>query len=281
MPAQQIINQYRTVSKLSKITAEDINNYLIPVIEKNKNELDQRIFDDLIDRDNRLIDICNKCANYLSNHGLTESYEGDIMDDDLDWITDYLMEDGDATQQNNVSLPKQRDAEESDKNGVRRKKLYIAFIEWAKAYNNKNSFGSIFDKDIFHVTYPFVPEEMRYFYRLANPMLCVLGGNLTFFPVAELRSLNSKNSHLDQMMIFAATETDLRVFNKSDKKVYRATDENGAVTLQEVLGDTFDLYIQNMIKQGDILNAPLEQKQPEEQKPENNVEDNISDTESK
>ena len=157
------------------------------------------------------------------------------------------------------SLPKQTDKAESSKNGVRRKKLYIAFIEWCKEYNNKNTFGSIFDKDAFKVSYPFVPDEMRYFYRLANPMLCVLSGDLTFFPVAELRKLNSKNSKLDELMIFAATPNDLRVFNKKDKKVYRATEENGAIKLAEVLGDTYDTYIQKMINKGDILNGPIEE----------------------
>ena len=59
-------------------------------------------------------------------------------------------------------MPKKTDKIESSKNGVRRKKLYVAFIEWAKEYNSKNTFGSIFDKDIFHNVYPFVPDEMRY-----------------------------------------------------------------------------------------------------------------------
>lgn len=164
-----------------------------------------------------------------------------------------------------VSRPKQTDAAEKDKNGVRRKKLYIAFIEWCKEYNSKNTFGSIFDKDAFNVSYPFVPKEMRYFYRLANPMLCVLSGNLTFFPVAELRKLNSKNSHLDQMMIFAATEEDVRVFNRKDKKIYKGIEENGTLKLSEVLSDTFDLYIQNMIKKGDILNGPIEDENSSEE----------------
>lgn len=157
------------------------------------------------------------------------------------------------------SMPKKVDKVESDKNGVRRKKLYIAFIEWAKAYNPKNTFGSVFDKDAFNVTYPFVPHEMRYFYRLANPMLCVLAGNLTFFAVAELKNLNMKNSRLSEMMIFAATDNDMRVFNNKDKKVYRGTEENGMLKLNEVLGDTFDIYLQKMINQGDILNSPLEE----------------------
>lgn len=157
------------------------------------------------------------------------------------------------------SLPKQTDRAESSKNGVRRKKLYIAFIEWCKEYNNKNTFGSIFDKDAFKVSYPFVPNEMRYFYRLANPMLCVLAGDLTYFPVAELRKVNSKNTKLSEMIIFAATQKDLRVFNNADKKVYRAIENNGNIELVEVLGDTFDTYLQNMINKGDILNAPIEE----------------------
>lgn len=156
------------------------------------------------------------------------------------------------------SLPKQADRAESDKNGVRRKKLYIAFIEWSKEYNSRNTFGSIFDKDVFHDSYPFIPHEMRYFYRLANPMLCVLAGDLTFFQVAELRKLNANNKHLDEMLIFAATPKDLRVFNIKDKKVYRAEDSNGEIQLKEVLSDTFDTYIQMMIQKGDILNGPIE-----------------------
>mgnify|MGYP001038493075 CR=1 FL=1 len=156
------------------------------------------------------------------------------------------------------SLPKQADRAESDKNGVRRKKLYIAFIEWSKEYNSRNTFGSIFDKDAFHDSYPFIPHEMRYFYRLANPMLCVLAGDLTFFQVAELRKLNANNKHLDEMLIFAATPKDLRVFNIKDKKVYRAEDSNGEIQLKEVLSDTFDTYIQMMIQKGDILNGPIE-----------------------
>lgn len=163
-----------------------------------------------------------------------------------------------------MSMPKQTDAAEKGKNGVRRKKLYIAFIEWCKAYNSKNTFGSIFDKDIFHNVYPFVPEELRYFYRLANPILCVLGGELTFFQVSELRKVNKNNKDLDKQLIFAATQQDLRVFNNEDKKVYLATEENGSIKLGQVLGDTFDTYIQNMIKQGDILNAPLEGEEVEE-----------------
>ena len=124
-----------------------------------------------------------------------------------------------------TSLPKAADAQETDKNGVNRKKLYIAFIEWAKSYNARNTFGSLFDKDVFDVTYPFVPHEMRYFYRLANPILCVLSGKLTFFQVSELRKLNADNPDMKDALIFAATENDYRAFSTRDKRVYLAVDK--------------------------------------------------------
>lgn len=159
------------------------------------------------------------------------------------------------------SYPKKIDRAEEDKNGVRRKKLYITFIEWAKEYNPKNIFGSIFDKDVFQTVYPFVPQKMRYFYRLANPMLCVLSGNLTFFAAGELKKLNAKNSKLNEFMIFAATDNDLRVYNNADDKIYRAVEENGMIKLDVAIADTFDIYIQNMINQGDILNGPVDEKE--------------------
>ena len=157
-----------------------------------------------------------------------------------------------------ISRPKQFANQEQDKNGVRRKNLYIEFIRWAKDYNNKNIFGSNFDKDIFNGSYPFVPEEMRYFYRLADPTLCILAGGLTFFPVIQLRKLNSENKHLDQYMIFAATNDDMRVFSNVDKRVYLATEQNGEIVLTKPLANTFDTYIQTMIDKGDILNGPRE-----------------------
>ena len=174
-----------------------------------------------------------------------------------------------------TSLPKATDAQEENKNGVRRKKLYIAFIEWAKSFNQKNTFGSIFDKDAFDVTYPFVPHEMRYFYRLANPILCVLSGSLTFFQVSELRKLNSNNPDMKDALIFAATENDYRVFSTRDKKVYVGIDkEDGSgIAFTKCLADSFDLYIQNMIDQGDILNGPIASESDSNNIDENNDSD--------
>lgn len=158
----------------------------------------------------------------------------------------------------NISFPQLIDSREEDKNGINRKKLYIAFIEWCKSVNNKNVFGSVFDKDIFKTNYPFVPHEMRYFYRLANPMLCVLQGDLTFFQLSELMKVNGNNKQLSEYMIFAATPDQLRVFSNKDKKIYNAEDENGNIKILQMLGETFDLYIQAMVGRGDILHAPVE-----------------------
>ena len=117
----------------------------------------------------------------------------------------------------------------------------------------------IMTADAFDVTYSFVPHEMRYFYRLANPILCVLSGSLTFFQVSELRKLNSNNPDMKDALIFAATENDYRVFSTRDKKVYVGVDkEDGSgIAFTKCLADSFDLYIQNMIDQGDILNGPI------------------------
>ena len=72
--------------------------------------------------------------------------------------------------ENEESAPPKKE----DKNGVKRKNLYIAFIEYCKKLNPKNTFSSLFDKDIFKERYSFIPHEMRYFYRLANPMSCII-----------------------------------------------------------------------------------------------------------
>lgn len=182
----------------------------------------------------------------------------DDIEDDLTWLESYFEEDVEIREDDHLP-PKELDKVESDKNGVRRKKLYIAFIEWAKAFNSKNTFGSIFDKDAFSTTYEFVPHELRYFYRLANPLLCVLQGNLTFFAVSELRGINEHIMNKNSYLVFAACDKEIRVFDKNDKKIYLATVEHSNVKTIQLLGETFDLYLQKMIGNEDILNAPLEE----------------------
>lgn len=174
-----------------------------------------------------------------------------IDGDDMVWLEQYLLEEGETFY---VPYSEKADNAKSDKNGNRRKELYVAFIEWCKEFNDKNVFGSIFDKDAFTETYPFIPNEMRYFYRLANPLLCVLDGDLTFFQASELKEVNEDNPDIDKLIIFAATPNDFRVFNIEDKKVYKGVEEKNSIVLKDVLGESFDLYIQNMINKGDFLN---------------------------
>lgn len=197
--------------------------------------------------------------NESDNETNDETNKSDTVEDKPSEEDNSSSEEDAPEEPKEESYPKKIDRAEEDKNGVRRKKLYIAFIEWAKEYNPKNIFGSIFDKDVFQTVYPFVPQKMRYFYRLANPMLCVLSGNLTFFAAGELKKLNAKNSKLNEFMIFAATDNDLRVYNNTDDKIYRAVEENGMIKLDVAIADTFDIYIQNMINQGDILNGPIDE----------------------
>ncbi len=266
-------NYIRAILIKPKVYLKDINNENYSIINKNIRNvnrgldwIEKAMIDmyNMIDQDLNILTIVDKV--YRKNH----IYEGVNMIDNDDLFLEEVEEDSPVDEQppslddkdiedKKESMPKKTDKAEANKNGVRRKKLYIAFIEWCKEYNQKNVFGSIFDKDAFKITYPFVPDEMRYFYRLANPILCVLGGELTFFQASELRKVNAKNPKINELLIFAATPNDMRVFNTKDKKIYRGTDENGQLKLNEILGDTFDIYIQNMINKGDILNGPIEE----------------------
>lgn len=187
------------------------------------------------------------------------------MTESLDLNSIYLEEDNngtitdETTVKNEVepkeSFPKKIDKAESNKNGVRRKELYIAFIEWAKAYDNKNTFFSIFDKDYFEVSHSYVPHELRYFYRLASPSRCILQGNLQLYSPEKLLALNQKyrNSNLNKLFIFADTPNDLRIFNNDDKKVYIGIIKSNKLMLQNVKSLSFDYWIQSMLGQGDYL----------------------------
>lgn len=101
-------------------------------------------------------------------------YEDSMMVESTNMVFESEEESSENTHKKEESYPKKIDRQESDKNGVKRKNLYIAFIEYCKKLNPKNTFSSLFDKDVFKEQYAFIPYEMRYFYRLANPMSCVL-----------------------------------------------------------------------------------------------------------
>jgi hypothetical protein len=98
---------------------------------------------------------------------------------------------------------------------------------------------------------------MRYFYRLANPLLCVLEDNLTLFSLSELRKINPGND-FSKIVVFAAKVNDnqqeLILFNIADKRVYGTSKKLSDILLMtsmegmNVIGESFDLYIQSLAK---------------------------------
>lgn len=98
--------------------------------------------------------------------------------------------------------------------------------------------------------------------------MCVLPGKLTFFALGELKKVNT-NVNLKEMMIFASTEDEMRIFKMNDKKIYLAKEENGSIKLGNIIGEDFDNYIQKMINKGDILHTPIEEENKEESNVEN------------
>lgn len=174
--------------------------------------------------------------SYIEN--VSNNIDWFVQEDDFDVkMSDYIME-------------------SKSRNGNSRRYLYNEFIKYAKDSNDKNKFHTNYDGDLFIKSYPFVPYNMRFFYRVANPELCVIddkGKKLVFFQLSELEDINKGYNQLKEMMIFAATTKNFRVLNIKDNKVYLGIDQNKKIVLQEVLANNFDLYIQALIGRDDII----------------------------
>lgn len=146
--------------------------------------------------------------------------------------------------------------ESSKRNGNSRRYLYNEFIKYAKDINSKNEFQTNYDGNVFIKEYPFIPYSMRFFYRVANPELCVIkdnGTNLVFFQLSELKSINKDYNQLKEMMIFAATTKNFRILNIKDNKVYIGIEQNKKIILQQEVAKNFDSYLQTLIGRDDIL----------------------------
>lgn len=143
---------------------------------------------------------------------------------------------------------------ESEKNGVNRKRLYVSFIEFAKKKNVKNLFSSIFDSNAFEHTFAFMPEDVRYFYRMANPVVCVIN-NLVFFSLNEIKRVNEKNNMFPKLIVFASTDDYQVVLNVTNRKVYKAVLEKNVLVQKEMLDKSFDLYLQNLIGTRNFLDG--------------------------
>lgn len=257
------IHEYDSLSKLIKDVIKkhqtQNNDFTSPVILKTYEQPEYGISCD------EFMSHCRKSNNIdLNSDYLFESvneskkmiyecgiHHGDgITGDNLEWIREYLAVEGEEFY-NKDSVNSL--ITESGRNGNSRRYLYNEFISYAKNINKKNKFSTVYDNDTFTKSYPFIPYTMRFFYRVANPVLCVLKDKLTFFQLSELEKINSEYNKLKDMIIFAGTLNDMRVFNIQDKKVYLGIEENNSLTLKEILADNFDLYIQKLIGRDDII----------------------------
>ena len=156
----------------------------------------------------------------------------------------YFTEEEEKKKEKEVKDPSKQI--ENEKNGVNRKRLYVSFIEFAKKQNAKNLFSSIFDSNAFEHTFAFMPDDVRYFYRMANPVICVIN-DLVFFSLNEIKRVNEKNNMFPKLIVFASTDDYQVVLNLSNHKVYKAVLEKNVLKVKEMLERSFDLYLQNLI----------------------------------
>lgn len=145
-----------------------------------------------------------------------------------------------------------------NKNGVNRKNLYIAFIQYAQRVDTANKFDTNFTKDIFDKKYKNVPESMRYFYRLADPTQCILNDNLVFFSLKNAQDINKKNSDITKYYIFAGIGDLFYVVDQNNGAVYEATEEQlRHVKVGKKMAPNFDIYIQKLVNNGDYLDGKV------------------------
>ena len=143
----------------------------------------------------------------------------------------------DTSMNNPVEGPDTRDQDNLD--GNQRKEMYQKFADTMSNANNKNVFGTIFDQDVFKSEYKIVPYEMRYFYRLQNPV-SVEVGDFRFIPFGtDLLDAQDKYDLGKKMFVFATYNDKPVFFNMLDKTIWANDDK---------ISDTFDGFIENMIQ---------------------------------
>lgn len=142
---------------------------------------------------------------------------------------------------------------EEEKNGTNRKRLYIAFIQFAKRKDSRNLFSSIFDTNAFDETFSFIPESIRYFYRMANPIICVID-DLIFFSLNEIKKANENNNQKSKYLILAHSPTYEICIDLDNEKMYKGVIKNNNLIIHEMLDKSFDLWLQGLIGNTDFLN---------------------------
>jgi len=150
-----------------------------------------------------------------------------------------------------------------EKDGNARKALYEEFVNKLKEIVPNTTFGTIFDKDAFKTEFKIIPYELRYFYRLANPIMVEID-TFKFIPYGkELLDAQSKYGLGKKLFVFA-TDSDRPVFfNQLDKTVW-----NNEIKIS----DSFDAFIEVFKDNGSL--PEIEDQIPEENVDNSEIEEN-------
>lgn len=195
-------------------------------------------------------DIKNHLERHYKELGMYEDSSMVVdkkIQENFDYIDKYIMENKNNVDElfsNNINESKE---DNNEANGKKRKELYMEFITYAKSIHKSNAFGSVFDKDAFKETYKIVPKELRYFYRLSNPLTCVLENTLTIFSLEDVKKINDEFDN-DEFFIIGGNKDELIIaFDKSDKSIKSITINDDEIKQNKTLSKSFDLYIESLI----------------------------------
>jgi uridine kinase len=165
--------------------------------------------------------------------------------------------------------------EREEKNGKARKDKYESFIGAMKDINPKSTFSSVWDAEAFRSQFKFVPYEVRYFYRIANPSFVQIG-EFKWIPYSEeLIQAQSKYGLGKKLFVFATFGKEPVFFNMLDKKIYLN---------DSVISASFDGFIDELIAKGGIPvgsneDLPDDSDEDDVEFEDDNPEDTIDSTE--
>ena len=197
---------------------------------------------------------------YCSNHNYDDEQNKVIYETEINTGFTEAIKDGKLYKSAEDPLDDRKDVDdpsksiEDEKNGKNRKRLYVAFIQHAKRRNKRNVFSSIFDSNCFDDVFSFIPESLRYFYRMANPVLCVID-DIVIFSLNELKKANAKNNQKQKYLIIASTtDYDVICIQLSNGKIFNAKIKDDKLVVGSQIAVSFDKWIQKLIGNVDFLN---------------------------
>jgi hypothetical protein len=134
--------------------------------------------------------------------------------------------------------PVQGEDKRENLDGNARKEMYQKFADVLKEVNSGNVFGSLWSDDAFKGGFNIVPYEMRYFYRLQNPVF-VQVDDFKFIPYGEeLLNAQEKYGLGKKMFVFATSSNKPVFYNMLDNKIYSS---------DKAIADTFDGFIDSIV----------------------------------